>query len=183
MAVTLELPATATRSYRGGMAAKVALENADSPPGEETCASIPTSEQASDDRRARLAYPAVLACRDLLVCHCRGPGDLRSWPRPTAAVLLVGGAILMLPASLYLTATPRFQHVGFVPVACLLLAAYAVRRACRVLGQARSTHRHRARRPDDEPHGWWPGSSRWRRSLGGRAIGGLRSCCVGRAGR
>ena len=57
----------------------------------------------------------------------------------------------MLPASLYLTATPRFQHVGFVPVACLLLAAYAVRRACRVLGQARSTHRHRARRPDDEP--------------------------------
>ena len=57
------------------------------------------------------------------------------------------------------------------------------RRACRVLGQARSTHRHRARRPDDEPHGWWPGSSRWRRSLGGRAIGGLRSCCVGRAGR
>ena len=25
------------------------------------------------------------------------------------------------------------------------------RRACRVLGQARSTHRHRARRPDDEP--------------------------------
>ena len=34
----------------------------------------------------------------------------------------------MLPASLYLTATPRFQYVGFVPVACLLLAAYAVRR-------------------------------------------------------
>ena len=25
----------------------------------------------------------------------------------------------MLPASLYLTATPRFQYVGFVPVACL----------------------------------------------------------------
>ena len=32
-------------------------------------------------------------------------------------------------------------------------------------------------------HGWWSGSSRWRRSMGGRAIGGLRGCCVGRAGR
>ena len=42
--------------------------------------------------------------------------------------LLIGGAILLLPASLYLTATPRFQFVGWVPVACLLLAAYAVRR-------------------------------------------------------
>ncbi len=44
------------------------------------------------------------------------------------ASLLIGGAILVLPASLYLTATPRFQYVGWVPVACLLLAAYAVRR-------------------------------------------------------
>jgi hypothetical protein len=34
----------------------------------------------------------------------------------------------MLPASLYLTATPRFRYVGFLPVACLLLAAHAVRR-------------------------------------------------------
>ncbi len=34
----------------------------------------------------------------------------------------------MLPASLYLTATPRFQYVGFVPVVCLLMAAYAVQR-------------------------------------------------------
>lgn len=42
--------------------------------------------------------------------------------------LLIGGAIVVLPASLYLTATPRFQYVGFVPVACLLLAAHAVRR-------------------------------------------------------
>ena len=41
--------------------------------------------------------------------------------------LLIGGALLMLPASLYLTATPRFRYVGFVPVACLLLGAYAVR--------------------------------------------------------
>ena len=42
--------------------------------------------------------------------------------------LLIGGAILMLPASLYLTATPRFQYVGPVSVACVLLVAYAVRR-------------------------------------------------------
>ena len=38
------------------------------------------------------------------------------------------GAILMLPAAVYLSATPRFQFVGFVPVACLVLAAYTVRR-------------------------------------------------------
>ena len=54
--------------------------------------------------------------------------------------LLIGAAFLLLPASLYLTATPgvrrddrpgriaKFQFVGWVPVACLLLAAYAVRR-------------------------------------------------------
>jgi hypothetical protein len=42
--------------------------------------------------------------------------------------LLIGGAILLLPASLYLTATPRFRFVGLVPVACLLLGSYAVRR-------------------------------------------------------
>ena len=41
--------------------------------------------------------------------------------------LLIGGAILLFPASLYLTATPRFQYVGLVPVACLLLGAYALR--------------------------------------------------------
>ena len=38
------------------------------------------------------------------------------------------GAVLTLPAALYLSATPRFQFVGFVPVACLFLAAYTVRR-------------------------------------------------------
>ena len=32
------------------------------------------------------------------------------------ASLLIGGAVLVLPASLYLTATPRFQYVGFLPV-------------------------------------------------------------------
>ena len=32
---------------------------------------------------------------------------------------------------MYLSATPRFQFVGFVPVACLLLAAYTVRRGLR----------------------------------------------------
>ena len=41
--------------------------------------------------------------------------------------LLIGGAILLFPASPYLTATPRFQYVGLVPVACLLLGAYALR--------------------------------------------------------
>ena len=48
--------------------------------------------------------------------------------------LLIGGAILLLPASLYLTATPRFQFVGLVPVACLLLGAYAVRNRVWVAG-------------------------------------------------
>ena len=38
------------------------------------------------------------------------------------------GTLLTLPAAVYLSATPRFQFVGFVPVACLLLAAYTVRR-------------------------------------------------------
>ncbi len=44
------------------------------------------------------------------------------------ASLLVTGAFLMLPASLYLTATPRFGFVGFVSFVCLLLAAHAMRR-------------------------------------------------------
>ena len=47
--------------------------------------------------------------------------------------LLIGGAMLMLPASLYLTATPRFQYVGWVPVACRLEGARlgkARRRLC-----------------------------------------------------
>lgn len=34
----------------------------------------------------------------------------------------------MLPASAYLTATPRFQAVGWIPVACLLAAAVTQRR-------------------------------------------------------
>ena len=46
------------------------------------------------------------------------------WRRVSPA----GGAILMLPASLYLTATPRFQCVGLVPAVCLLTAASAVQR-------------------------------------------------------
>ena len=32
----------------------------------------------------------------------------------------------MLPASLYLTATPRFQYVGFVPAACSLMTEETV---------------------------------------------------------
>ena len=42
--------------------------------------------------------------------------------------LLIAGGLLLLPASLYLTATPRFQFVGFVPVVCLLVGAYALQR-------------------------------------------------------
>ncbi len=42
--------------------------------------------------------------------------------------LLSAGAISLLPASLYLTATPQSWYVGFVPVAGLLLGAYAVQR-------------------------------------------------------
>ncbi len=30
--------------------------------------------------------------------------------------------------------------------------------------------------------GWWNGSSRWRPSMGGMAIGGSRGCCGGKAG-
>ena len=44
------------------------------------------------------------------------------------ASLPTAGAIVTLPAAVYLSATPRFQFVGFVPVACLVLAAYTVRR-------------------------------------------------------
>ena len=40
---------------------------------------------------------------------------------------LVDAAVLVLPASLYLTATPRFRYVGLFPVA-FLIAAQAVRR-------------------------------------------------------
>ena len=42
--------------------------------------------------------------------------------------LLIGGAISLLPASLYLTATPQAWYVGFVPVAWLLLGTSAVQR-------------------------------------------------------
>ena len=46
------------------------------------------------------------------------------WRRPS---LLTAGAIVTLPAAVSLSATPKFQFVGFVPVACLVLAAYTVR--------------------------------------------------------
>lgn len=42
--------------------------------------------------------------------------------------LLIGGAISMLPASLYLAATPQFHYVACIPALCLLLAGYALRR-------------------------------------------------------
>ena len=44
------------------------------------------------------------------------------------ASLLVAAAVLVLPASIYLTATPRFRYVGLFPVAFHLIAAQAVRR-------------------------------------------------------
>ena len=99
----------------------------------EPPASISTSKPVGTDPHA-LPADAPLACRDLLGCHRRGPRDRRLQPVPPAAVLLIGGAILLLPASLYLTATPRFQFVGLVPVACLLLGAYAVRNRVWVAG-------------------------------------------------
>ena len=69
-------------------------------------------------------WPAVVFWSAIVVgLVASGLGLFRRRPS-----LLVGGAILMLPASLYLTATPQFQYVGWVPVACLLLVAYAVRR-------------------------------------------------------
>ena len=68
----------------------------------------------------------TLAGRVLLASYCRGLDTLRSWAPWRRSSLPVGGAILTLPAALYLSGTPRFQFVGFVPVACLLLAAYTV---------------------------------------------------------
>ena len=42
--------------------------------------------------------------------------------------LLVAGAFLVLPASLYLSATPRLQYLGLLPVTRQLIATLAVRR-------------------------------------------------------
>ncbi len=44
------------------------------------------------------------------------------------ASLLIAAAVLVLPAALYLTATPRLRYVGLLPVAFQLIAAQAVRR-------------------------------------------------------
>ena len=41
--------------------------------------------------------------------------------------LLVAAAVLVLPASLYLAATPRFQYFGLLPVVAYLVAARTVR--------------------------------------------------------
>ena len=53
--------------------------------------------------------------------------------------LPTAGAIVTLPAALYLSATPRFQFVGFVPVACLLLSRSVAndRLRHRLIGSAR----------------------------------------------
>ena len=73
---------------------------------------------------ALLFWPAIAAG---LVAACFGVLDRRpSW--------LMGAALLVLPASLYLTATPRFRFVGFLPVPFLLLARNAIRRQSDWLG-------------------------------------------------
>jgi len=47
--------------------------------------------------------------------------------------LLVTAAVLVSPAALYLTATPRLRYTGWLPILAYVLAAVAVRR-----GQARA---------------------------------------------
>ena len=66
---------------------------------------------------ALLFWPAIVVG---LIAAAFGIARRRVFP-------LLGGAILMLPAALYLAATPRFEFIGFVPVVCVLLAAQAVR--------------------------------------------------------
>ena len=68
----------------------------------------------------------TLAGRVLLASYCRGLDTLRSWARVAAFVPASGRRYPHAPSALYLSGTPRFQFVGFVPVACLLLAAYTV---------------------------------------------------------
>lgn len=72
-----------------------------------------------------LSYWPALIFWSVIVVGLVASGFGLVWRRASP---LVSGAFLMLPASLYLTATPRFRFVGFVPVVCLLLAAHAVRR-------------------------------------------------------
>lgn len=67
---------------------------------------------------ALIFWPAIVVG---LIASGLGIARRRAFP-------LVAGAILMFPAALYLTATPRFRFVGFVPVVCVLLAAEVVRR-------------------------------------------------------
>ena len=50
------------------------------------------------------------------------------------ASLLVAAAVLVLPASLYLAATPRFQFFGLLPAVAHLVAARTVRRGPAWLG-------------------------------------------------
>ena len=44
--------------------------------------------------------------------------------RPSALIL---ASVLLLPASLYLTATPRFEHTGLFPALFVMLAGRALR--------------------------------------------------------
>ena len=115
---------------------------------EERLVALPSSLRFGNlGANSRDGWPVLRGCRVQMMTDVPFWPALPSWPALIfwsaivvglvasslglvwrRASLLVGGAILMLPASLYLTATPRFQYVGFVPVACLLMAAYAVQR-------------------------------------------------------
>ncbi|MDP6580957.1 MAG: hypothetical protein QF681_09895 [Vicinamibacterales bacterium] len=67
---------------------------------------------------ALLFWPAIAAG---LVAACLGILRHRpSW--------LLGAVVLLMPASLFLTATPRLRFVGFLPVLFLLVARHAVQR-------------------------------------------------------
>lgn len=71
------------------------------------------------------------------------------WPSLVSALVLAAVGIwvrksaflwvaiaLSLPMGLYISATPRFPLVGFLPLAALVVAAFTVRRESRVAGIA-----------------------------------------------
>lgn len=71
------------------------------------------------------------------------------WPFLVSALLLAAAGIwirkpaflwvavvLSLPVALYISATPRFPFVGFLPLAALVAAALTVRRRSRLAGIA-----------------------------------------------
>ena len=69
-------------------------------------------------------WPAIIFW-PAIVAGLAAAGIGIAWRRTS---LLIVGACLMLPAALYLAATPRFRFIGLVPVVSLFLAAWALRR-------------------------------------------------------